>query len=223
MALPIEDYALIGDCQTAALVGCNGSIDWLCFPRFDSGACFAALLGDSDHGHWQISPVSEVRRTRRCYREGTLVLETVFETDEGEVRLIDCMPPRSKAPDLLRVVEGLRGEVRMRMELVIRFDYGSIVPWVQHHDHGLRAIAGPDMLSLRTDVPMRGEHFRTTAEFTVKEGQRVPFDLTWYPSYREEPSELNVEHAVMKRSNGGGNGPIAARWKVGGPRRSGDP
>src|SRR5829696_5989382 len=128
MALRIEDYALIGDCQTAALVGRDGSIDWLCFPRFDSGACFAALLGDQSHGRWKISPLGEVRSSSRRYLNGTLILESRSTTDEGEVALVDFMPPRGQQPDVVRIVRGLRGDVRMSMELVIRFDYGSIVP-----------------------------------------------------------------------------------------------
>ena len=131
MPLPIEDYALIGDCHTAALVGRDGSIDWLCLPRFDSGACFAALLGEPEHGRWLIAPAAEVRGVRRKYRDGTLILETEFETDEGAVRIIDCMPLSNERWDVLRIVEGLSGRVAMRMELIIRFDYGSIVPWVR--------------------------------------------------------------------------------------------
>ncbi len=194
---PIEDYALIGDCHTAALVSKQGSIDWLCFPHFDSAACFAALLGTPEHGHWSISPVEPIRMARRRYREGTLILETEFQTDSGSVLLVDCMTPRNDVPELLRVVVGKRGQVSMKLELVIRFDYGSVIPWVTRTAHGISAIAGPDMLSLRTQVPLRGENFKTVAEFTVKEGQRVPFDLTWYPSQRSEPSPLNVENEVQ--------------------------
>ena len=138
----IEDYALIGDLQTAALVSRVGSIDWCCFPRFDSGACFAALLGDTHHGRWLLAPVGAPRSTRR-YRHDTLILESIYETDEGRVRAIDFMPPRGVAPDIVRIVEGLDGEVRMRSELVIRFDYGNIVPWVRRVDHARVAIAGP--------------------------------------------------------------------------------
>src|SRR5205823_5101547 len=141
----------------------------------DSGACFAALLGTPEYGRWLLAPAGEVKRSSRRYRDGTLILETDFETDEGAVSLIDCMPPRDELPDLVRVVVGKRGQVPMRMELVIRFDYGSIVPWVRRVEDGLSAIAGPDMLRLRTDVAMRGENLKTLAEFTVSEGQRVPF------------------------------------------------
>ena len=197
MPLRIEDYAMIGDGQTAALVGIDGSIDWLCFPRFDSGACFAALLGTPDHGRWRIAPRGEVRATRRRYRDGTLVLETDFETPEGAVRVIDCMPIRSDVPDLVRIVEGLRGRVPMRLELVIRFDYGSIVPWVQKLDRGLVATAGPDRLVLRTGLPLRGENFTTVAEFDVAEGQRYRFDLTWSPSHTPLPPALEPEQAVI--------------------------
>src|SRR5580658_5711245 len=143
MAL-IEDYALIGDCYTAALVSRTGSIDWLCLPRFDSAACFAALLGTPANGRWLLAPAGEIRNIKRRYRDGTLVLETEYETDDGVVVVTDCMPVRVQAPDLVRVVEGKRGSVRMRMELVIRFDYGSITPWVQRIDGGISAIAGPD-------------------------------------------------------------------------------
>jgi GH15 family glucan-1,4-alpha-glucosidase len=189
MPARIEDYALISDCQTAALVSRDGSIDWLCFPRFDSGACFAALLGTPEHGRWQIAPKGAVRAIQRRYRDGTLVLETEFHTDEGVVALIDCMPPRTAAPDVIRIVEGRSGQVTMNMELIIRFDYGSIVPWVHKAGRGLAAIAGPDAMHLRTDVATHGENFHTVAEFSVAAGQRVPFTLTWYPSHEPKPKE----------------------------------
>jgi GH15 family glucan-1,4-alpha-glucosidase len=177
MASRIEDYALIGDTQTAALVGRDGSIDWLCLPRFDSGACFAALLGTLQHGRWLLAPQGDVRRSRRRYRDGTLVLETEYETHEGTVALIDFMPHRTQEADVVRIVEGRRGRVPMRMELVIRFDYGSIVPWVRRLNGVLRAVAGPDAVSLRTEVQTRGEQLTTVSSFTVSEGQRVPFVL----------------------------------------------
>src|SRR5262252_1439573 len=161
----IEDYALIGDMETAALVSIDGSIDWLCVPRFDSGACFAALLGTPDHGRWQIAPSAPVTRTTRRYRGDSLVLETEFRTEAGTVRLVDCMPPRDVRPDLVRVVEGVKGTVPMRMELVIRFDYGSIIPWVRSLDGALRAIAGPNALSLWSPVPTKGIGLTTRAEF----------------------------------------------------------
>ena len=188
----IEDYALLGDCHTAALVGRDGSIDWLCFPRFDSPACFAALLGTPDHGRWLLAPDEPVKAVRRRYRPGTLILETEFETEAGgAVTVVDFMPPRNQATDLLRIAVGTRGRVRMRTELVIRFDYGWVVPWVRRTsedgEHGIRATAGPDTLYLRSGVPLHGEDMRTVAEFTVAEGQRVPFDLSWHPTHHREP------------------------------------
>jgi GH15 family glucan-1,4-alpha-glucosidase len=180
----IEDYALIGDCETAALVSRDGSIDWLCFPRFDSPACFAALLGTPEHGRWRLAPVEAVRQVHRRYREGTLVLETEFETAEGRVALIDCMPPRTEMPDVLRVVRGIRGRVTMRMDLALRFAYGSLVPWVRRADDGVTAVGGVDLVRLRTPVALRGEGFQTVAEFTVTAGEEVPFELSWQPSYR---------------------------------------
>jgi GH15 family glucan-1,4-alpha-glucosidase len=196
MPLRIEDYAMIGDCQTAALVGRNGSIDWLCFPRFDSPACFAALLGSDEQGHWQISPAGEVSKSRRRYLDGTLILETRFETDSGEVALIDFMPPRGQQPDVVRIVRGLRGEVRMNMELVIRFDYGSIVPWVHKVDHGLMAIAGPDTLHLYSPVAVRGKDLKTVAEFVVTEGDETPFVLTWHRSHEAPHYESDALGAL---------------------------
>ena len=195
MAARIEDYALIGDCQSAALIARDGSIDWLCLPRFDSGACFAALLGSPEHGRWQISPLEEPRRIDRRYTDGTLILETVFTTQEGEVALLDFMPPRSREPNLIRIVVGRRGKVKMRMQLVIRFDYGSIVPWVRRTDHGIRAIAGPDQVELQTAVPLRGEGLTTVSEFKVAEGQRIPFVLQWQPSHEELHGPIDAEQA----------------------------
>jgi GH15 family glucan-1,4-alpha-glucosidase len=192
----IEDYAVIGDCHTAALVARNGSIDWLCFPRFDSGACFAALLGKEEHGHWMIGPAGEVRRIQRRYREGTLVLETDYDTGDGEVTVIDCMPPRSREPDLIRLVVGRRGQVRMRMQLMMRFDYGSIIPWVRRTDEGIRAVAGPDTLILRAPVDLRNEDFRTQAEFTVSKGEKVPFVLMWHASHEPTPGLINAEETI---------------------------
>jgi GH15 family glucan-1,4-alpha-glucosidase len=196
MASPIEDYALIGDCQAAALVSRQGSIDWLCLPRFDSGACFAALLGTHEHGRWAIHPDGHYRPTRRTYRDGTLILETDFETDSGAVTLIDCMPPRSGEPDLVRLVVGRRGQVRMHTQLVIRFDYGSIVPWVRRTETGIRAVGGPDTLLLHTPVPLHGENLTTAADFTVSEGQRVPFVLMWHPSHEPDPAPLDPEETL---------------------------
>jgi GH15 family glucan-1,4-alpha-glucosidase len=201
VAQPLEHYALIGDTQTAALVGHDGSIDWLCFPRFDSAACFSSLLGSPEHGRWLLCPSAEVTRRMRRYRHDTLILETAFETADGEVLLIDFMPPRETKPDLVRIVEGISGEVVMRMELVVRFDYGSQIPWVHRQDHNLLAIAGPDALVLRTPVETKGKKLRTLAEFTVREGERVPFVLTWFPSHEDVPRTVNPEHALRDTMN----------------------
>ena len=192
MAL-IEDYGLIGDLETAALVSREGAIDWLCVPRFDSGAVFAALLGEREHGHWTIQPQGEFYAAGRRYRDDTLVLETDLETDDGAVRLIDFMPPRVVRPDVVRIVEGLRGRVEMRMELVIRFDYGSIVPWARTIDGTLIAIAGPDAVLLGTPVEHEGRDLRTHATFTVAEGDRVPFVLRWFPSNEPAPMQIDAE------------------------------
>src|SRR5215213_4148648 len=156
VTLRIEDYALIGDTQTGALVGRNGSIDWLCLPRFDSGACFAALLGTPDHGRWKVAPEGEVRVVRRSYRDDTLVLDTEFETADGTLAVIDFMPARDRDPNLVRIVEGRKGRVKVRSELILRFDYGSIVPWVHRTDCGISAVAGPDAVSLITPAPLHG-------------------------------------------------------------------
>jgi GH15 family glucan-1,4-alpha-glucosidase len=187
MPSPIEDYAVIGDTQTIALVGLDGSIDWLCLPRFDSGACFAALLGDEAHGRWLLTPAGDIRSVRRRYRGDSLVLETEYETDDGCVRLVDLMPPRHQDPDVIRVVEGVRGRVPMRMQLVIRFDYGAVVPWARRVDGAFEAIAGPDALTLFTDVRLHGKDMTTVAEFEVGEGDRVPFCLVWHPSHEPAP------------------------------------
>ncbi len=199
MGLRIEDYAVIGDTQSAALVGTNGSIDWLCLPRFDSGACFAALLGTPDHGRWLLAPEGPVRRTRRRYRGDSLVLETEFHTDDGVVRVVDGMPVRTRWPDLARMVEGVEGKVRMRMELVIRFDYGSIVPWVRKgRENALLAIGGPDALEVLSPVPTRGEGLTTVARFDVSPGERVPFLLTWHPSHEDPPLSTDPVHALAE-------------------------
>ncbi|MDQ3822502.1 MAG: glycoside hydrolase family 15 protein [Actinomycetota bacterium] len=197
MAERLEDYGLIGDLQSAALVGRSGSIDWLCLPRFDSGACFAALLGSDNSGRWLIEPAGEVRERRQRYRGETLVLETEVDTAEGTIRLIDFMPPRGRDPDVVRIVEGVRGRVECRLELVIRFDYGSIVPWVRRIDGDARlAIAGPDGLCFRTPVEIRGENLRTVGDFTVSAGDRIPFVLTWFASHRPPPDEIDAEQAL---------------------------
>ena len=205
MSLPIEEYAVIGDTRTAALVGKTGSIDWLCLPRFDSGACFAALLGDPRHGHWLIGPAAETpARARRRYREGTLVLETEITTNTGVVRLVDCMPADEDLPNVVRLVEGVEGEVPMRMELIIRFDYGWIVPWVRRIDGVTQAVAGPNALALRTPVATHGENLTTVAEFTVHTGERVPFVLSWYPSNTKPPPPLDAGAAIENTES---------RWK----------
>jgi len=197
----IEDYALIGDLQTCALVARDGSIDWMCVPRFDSPACFAALLGTPDHGRWKLAPAEPVRDVQRRYRDDTLILETTFETAGGRVRVVDFMPLRTDAIDLMRIVEGVEGRVPMRMDFSIRFDYGSIVPWVRAVDErgirGIRAIAGPDTVFLRADVPLRGENFTTVAEFEVAAGERVAFDLTWTESHHPHPSREDPHAALI--------------------------
>jgi GH15 family glucan-1,4-alpha-glucosidase len=192
----IEDYALIGDTQTAALVGRDGSIDWLCLPRFDSGACFAKLLGGEENGFWRIAPLTGGHAASRRYRPDSLVLETTFREAGGEVRVVDSMPIRGEAPDVVRVVEGVSGRVRMRMDLVIRFDYGAAVPWVQRAEDGVVAVAGPDALHLHTPVATHGERLTTVAEFDVSAGDRVPFVLTWHPSHEAPPSGVDALHAT---------------------------
>jgi GH15 family glucan-1,4-alpha-glucosidase len=192
----IEDYALIGDLQTAALVNREGSIDWCCFPRFDSGACFASLLGGRDNGRWLLAPVAPIRACARRYRHDTLVLESVYETDGGSVRAIDFMPPRGHAPDIVRIVECVSGRIPMRFELVIRFDYGRIVPWVRRVDDALVAVAGPDALCLWSPVDTHGEDMTTVAEFTLDEGDRMGFVLTWFPSHEQIPDAVDAERAL---------------------------
>ena len=194
----IEDYGLIGNLRTAALVGRDGSIDWLCLPRFDSDACFTALLGDERHGRWLIAPAGDVGRVTRRYRPGTLVLETEFETADGAVRLVDCMPPANGPGSLVRVVEGLRGAVPVRMQLVIRPNYGSTVPWVSSGVDGLSALAGPDAFRLWTPVELRGEGWTTVAEFGVRAGERVPFVLDWHPSHLPAPAPVDASHSVAR-------------------------
>jgi GH15 family glucan-1,4-alpha-glucosidase len=196
MGLPIEDYGIIGDLHTSALVGKDGSIDWLCLPRFDSAACFAKLLGNEDHGSWRLAPKGSHGASHRHYRGETLVLESEFVTDEGTVRVIDCMPIRQQHPEVVRLVEGVRGKVTMEMVLTIRFGYGQIVPWVRSVDGMLNAIAGPDALSLWTPVEVRGRDLSTVAEFTVSEGQRIPFSLSWFPASEEPPRPVDATYAI---------------------------
>ncbi len=197
MALPIEDYGIIGDLHTAALVGRDGSIDWLCLPRFDSSACFSKLLGDGDHGFWMLAPKGSHGATHRHYRGDTLVLESEFVTDEGTVRVIDCMPIRQQHPEVVRLVEGVLGKVTMEMVLTIRFGYGQIVPWVRRTDGTLSAIAGPDGLSLWTPVDVRGQDLSSVAEFTVSEGQQIPFSLTWFPANEDPPRPIDAAFAIQ--------------------------
>ena len=198
MPLRIEDYGLIGDTHTAALVGRDGSIDWLCLPRFDSGACFSALLGDSGHGRWIISPGESVLATSRRYRSDTLILETDFTTATGTARVIDFMTPRTSEPDVIRIVEGVDGEVEMHLELIIRFDYGSLVPWVRTIDGRLEAVGGPDALSLWTTVPTHGEGLTTRADFTIRQGEQVAFVLMWHPSHVAPPAPLDASAALAE-------------------------
>jgi GH15 family glucan-1,4-alpha-glucosidase len=195
----IEDYALLGDLQTAALVDRSGSIDWLCFPRFDSGACFAALLGSPDNGRWLLAPSAPATSKRR-YLHDTLVLETTWETEDGSrARVLDFMPPRGNAPDIVRIVEGVKGRVHFRSELTMRFDYGRIVPWVRkrtHEENTRVALAGPDALCFRTPATTRGEDMTTISEFSVDEGERVPFVLTWFRSHEEVPEAIDPEQSL---------------------------
>jgi GH15 family glucan-1,4-alpha-glucosidase len=198
MPAPIEDYALIGDCESAALVSRNGSIDWLCLPHFASPACFASLLGTDDNGHWSIAPQAAARCSRR-YLEHTLVLETTFETDDGSALLLDFMPLRGRTPHLIRIVRGIRGQVPLHMELVLRFDYGQTVPWMTRLEDGLlRTIAGPDMAILYTGVDVHGENLKTVSEFTVSEGESVHFVLSYGPSYDEIPPPADPEQALRE-------------------------
>lgn len=192
----IEDHALIGDLHTAALVSTDGSVDWLCLPRFDSPACFAALLDTESAGRWRIAPAGAGRSTRRRYRDGTLILETEWETADGRVRVTDFMPVRDRAADLVRIVEGLSGSVPMLAELTLRFDYGHVVPWVTRTDGGIRAVAGPDAVLVTSEVPLAGRDLSTVAEFTVEAGERVSFVLTWFPSHEPEPEPADAEQAL---------------------------
>ena len=204
--MKIEDYALIGDCHSAALVGRDGSIDWLCWPRFDSGACFAALLGGREHGRWQIAPAGALASVRRRYREDTLVLETEFETAEGAVTLVDFMPTRAEHCELARIVVGRRGRVRMGMEFILRFDYGASVPWVRRLEeaegHGIRAVAGPEQVVLRSPVPLQAENFTHIARFEVAEGERLAFTLSHGASHLAMPKAFNAERALEATAHG---------------------
>ena len=195
----IEDYGLIGDCETAALVDRGGSIDWLCWPSFDSEACFAALLGTRENGRWRIAPIAEITHRSRRYRGDNLILETRLETAEGAVTLIDFMPPRGVASDIVRLVRGERGRVKLRMELIIRFGFGIDIPWVKRAAEGaLLAICGPDMIVLRTPVETRGEDLTTVADFVVRAGETIPFALTYGPSHAPVPGPIDPEQALQE-------------------------
>ncbi|MEU9251883.1 glycoside hydrolase family 15 protein [Streptomyces sp. NPDC048270] len=201
MTQPIEDYALIGDLMTSGLVGRDGSIDWLCLPRFDSAACFAKLLGDEENGHWRIAPLDAAdgeQCTRRAYVEGSLVLESYWETETGTVKVIDFMPQRQVFPDVIRIVEGVTGRVRMRSTLRLRFDYGHVVPWVRRADGDRVAVAGPDSAWLRSDPPVRtwGEENSTRSQFPIAAGERVAFVLTWHPSHEPRPEPIEAYTAL---------------------------
>src|ERR1700736_1047967 len=192
----IEDYAFLSDTQTGALVSRDGCVDWLCLPGFDWGAFFASLLGTSENGHWRFWPNDKIDKLSRRYRGETLILETEIETARGAVRLIDFMPPRGENPDIVRIVEGIRGEVAMQMELIVRFDYGRTIPWVRTAHGGLEAIAGPNGLILRTPVKTQGKDLTTVAEFTVEKGDRLPFVLTWFASHSKPPRAIHADHAL---------------------------
>jgi GH15 family glucan-1,4-alpha-glucosidase len=192
----IEDYALLGDLHTAALVSTAGSVDWLCLPRFDSSAAFAALLHDAQAGHWTLAPAGSNTCTTRRYAPNTLVLETDWDTDDGTVRVIDFMPPRSRTPHLIRIAVGIRGQVAMRSTLRLRFDYGRVVPWVRGDDNQIHAIAGPDLVRLTSAVPLRGEHWETVADFTVGAGDRIPFVMSWAPSHDPQMEWADAEQAL---------------------------
>lgn len=187
----IEDYALIGDCETAALVSRSGSIDWLCWPNFSSPACFASLIGKKENGYWQIAPAGEVKKITRRYREHTLILETTFETSTGAATLIDFMPMRETSSDLVRIVKGVRGSVRMKMEMALRFGYGSAVPWVTHGDKVWTAIAGPDLVVLRTPATLEGKNLTTHSEFTIRAGKSLEFVMSYGPSHLRPPRSLD--------------------------------
>ncbi len=198
MGLRIEDYAIVGDCHTVALVGKDGSIDWLCLPRFDSGACFAALLGTRENGRWQLAPADRILETQRQYQGNTLVLETEFTTPSGKAALIDFMPIRESVPNVVRMVEGRSGRVAMHMDLTFRFDYGSIVPWVRREEGGIQAIAGPDAVHLRSPIATHGKGMSTVADFTVAAGERVAFTLTWRRSFDAMPQIPDAESALRE-------------------------
>jgi GH15 family glucan-1,4-alpha-glucosidase len=198
MTCRIDDYALLGDCRSAALVGLDGSIDWLCLPRFDSDACFAGLLGTHENGFWKVAPTSPIRAARRAYKDRTLTLETELECGAGTIVITDFMPVGHDGPGVVRIVTGKAGTVRVRSELALRFNYGKTVPWVQRTSFGIEAIAGPDLVRLATPAPLHGEDLRTVSEFDVRAGDRVPFVLQWAPSFGRRPDRLEPEHALER-------------------------
>ena len=204
MTLLIEDHAIIGNNATAALLGRSGSFDWLCFPRFDSAACFVAPLGSPDNGHWSSTPKAARPKVTRRYSEGTLVLETEFSVPEGSAVLIDCMHRRGGHQDVITIVRGIRGRVPMQMELSLRFDYGTVIPWVTRlEDNRLCAVAGPDQIVFGTRVALRGEDLKTRADFEIEEGQTVPFALTWSHSFGTLPSPPDAAAVVENVTDGG--------------------
>ena len=219
---PIEHYAIIGDCETAALVNLNGSIDWLCWPNFSSDACFARLVGSDENGRWSMAPSVAVGKITRRYRDHTLILETTFESPAFAVMLIDFMPIRGANSHIVRIVKGLRGTAPMRMEMALRFDYGATVPWVTRIDGGIRAIAGPDLVVLRTKAPLAGEDLTTVSEFTVDEGQSVEFVMSYGLSHVREPHAVDVLPALANTQSYWENGlthvptkgPIAPPWSA---------
>jgi GH15 family glucan-1,4-alpha-glucosidase len=215
MALRIEDYAIIGDTHTAALVGLDGSIDWLCLPRLDSSSCFAKLLGDDENGYWRIAPKGDGFKARRKYRDATLILETTFESAEGAVTIIDFMPWRrnSQHADVIRMVRGDRGTVTMEMRLALRFAYGRSVPWVRRFPHGITGIAGPDSVEIHTEVPMHGEGFHTVSQFEVNAGDCIPFRLHWHLSHEPSGHDLDPDNALSETTE---------RWKAWSAHYTGD-
>jgi GH15 family glucan-1,4-alpha-glucosidase len=207
MPARIEDYALIGDSETGALVSKDGSIDWLCWPDFSSEACFASLLGTEDNGFWRIAPVNSAFTSSRRYSDGSLILETTFECKDGAVRVIDFMPDRQQHSNLVRIVEGVRGHIEMHMELALRFDYGRTIPWVTSVKGGIRAVAGPNLVTLQSTVPVRGENMTTVADFTPKPGERICFTLSYGKSFEPAPQKIDPERALEHTARSGPIGP----------------
>jgi len=210
----IEDYAVVGDLHTGALVNKEGSIDWLCLPRFDSPACFNALLDTPEAGRWLLAPESGGPCTRRGYRDGSLILETEWDTADGTVRVIDFMPPRDSVADIVRIVEGVTGSVKMHGELTLRFDYGHIIPGWRKDQYGLHAIAGPDAVYFVTPAPLHGENMHSVSDFTVNAGERVPFVLTWAPSHVGRPHTVDAEEVLGTTHSFWRGWRPSARWRA---------